>query len=219
MGERAFAADWGRTDLSARVASTYARPAVADPPPLTGSTEAQDVLVERSQAGDHDAFAKLAVRVAPRLYGLAVRILRDPVAAEDAVQQSLVDAWRDLRGLRSPGAFDSWIVRLLVRNAYREARRSRAAVRTGGPIPDANESPMTAVDDRDAMERAFRRLTPDHRVVLTLRHYLGLEPAEIATHLGVADGTVRSRLHYALASLRAALEADERAVRGKAGPR
>ena len=173
----------------------------------------------RAQAGDHDAFGTLAERVAPRIYGIALRILREPTAAEDVVQQSLIDAWRDLRGLREPGAFDGWLVRLLVRNAYREARRSRAAARFEQPVAEASPSPLTEVDERDAMERAFRKLTPDHRVVLTLRHYLGWEPTEIAASLGLAAGTVRSRLHYALASLRSSIEADERADRARGGER
>ncbi|MEW5989832.1 MAG: RNA polymerase sigma factor [Chloroflexota bacterium] len=186
---------------------------MAEPVPGESSVQSQDVLVRRARAGDHDAFAALAVRVTPRLYGLAVRILRDVPSAEDVVQQSLVDAWRDLRGLRDAAAFNSWIVRLLVRNAHREARRTRAVSRISFPAPDPGPNPMAAIDERDAMEHAFRELTPEHRVVLTLRHYLGWDPAEIARALGVADGTVRSRLHYALASLRAALEASERGSR------
>jgi RNA polymerase sigma-70 factor (ECF subfamily) len=75
--------------------------------------------------------------------------------------------------------------------------------------------PMTidgeiSVADRDQLERGFRRLPPEQRVILVLHHYLGLAPAEIADTLGIPAGTARSRLHYAHAAMRAALEADAR---------
>ena len=73
-------------------------------------------------------------------------------------------------------------------------------------MPDGSIS----IEDRDELERGFRRLTPEQRAILVLRHYLGLEPAEIAETLGIPVGTARSRLHYAHRAMRAALEADER---------
>ena len=69
-----------------------------------------------------------------------------------------------------------------------------------------------SLDDRDRIERGFRRLPPDQRAILVLTHYLGLTPTEIAERLGIAVGTARSRLHYAHRAMRAALEADERPV-------
>ena len=69
-----------------------------------------------------------------------------------------------------------------------------------------------SIADRDQLERGFRRLPPEQRAILVLRHYLGLEPAEIAETLGIPVGTARSRLHYAHRAMRAALEAVERSV-------
>ena len=71
---------------------------------------------------------------------------------------------------------------------------------------------MLTVDNRDRLERAFRRLPPDQRAVLVFTHYLGLSHAEIAERLGISAGTARSRLHYAHRAMRAAIEADERPV-------
>ena len=65
--------------------------------------------------------------------------------------------------------------------------------------------------DRDVVDRAFRRLTPEQRAVLVLRHYLGYEPADIAEALGVSGGTIRARLHHAHRAMRAAIDADARA--------
>ena len=70
----------------------------------------------------------------------------------------------------------------------------------------------SAVDDRDRLDRAFRRLPTDQRAMLVFTHYLGLTPTEIAERLGIPVGTARSRLHYAHRAMRAAIEADERPV-------
>src|SRR5450756_1022739 len=83
-------------------------------------------LVEQAQRGDREAFAILARTRGDRLMAIAHRILRDVARAEDAVQQTLVIAWRELPGLRDPDRFDAWLQRLLVNASYAEAHRSRA---------------------------------------------------------------------------------------------
>src|SRR5260221_13281351 len=82
-------------------------------------------LVERAMAGDHEAFSELARLSIGRLYAVARLILRDQERAEDATQEALVAAWRDLSGLRDPDRFEAWLHRLLVRACYREARSTR----------------------------------------------------------------------------------------------
>ena len=82
-------------------------------------------LVERAMAGDHEAFSELARLSIRKLYAVARLILRDTTRAEDATQDALVAAWRDLAGLRDPDRFEASLHRLLVRECYREARRER----------------------------------------------------------------------------------------------
>jgi RNA polymerase sigma factor (sigma-70 family) len=171
-------------------------------------------LVERARGGDRDAFAALAAESIGRLYNVAHLMLRDRDLADDAVQETLVLAWRDLRGLRDPGGFDAWLHRVLVRSVYREAdRERRRSVRTV-QVPDIASHADTArdVEDRDTLERGFRRLRPEHRAVLVLHHYLGLSDDEAADALDVPAGTVKSRLNRATSALRAELEADARGV-------
>ena len=170
-------------------------------------------LVDAARSGDEEAFASLARGSADRLFAVAYRILRDTGRAEDAVQQALVAAWRDLPGLRATDRFDAWIHRILVHVCYAEARRSArwsanvVALPAEGPsTPDAT----LGVAIRDAMDRGFRRLPPEQRATFVLHHYLGWPLAEIAETLGVPLGTVKSRLHYATNALRAGLEADLR---------
>ena len=172
-------------------------------------------LVEQAQRGDREAFAILARSHGDRLMAIAHRILRDIGRAEDAVQQTLVIAWRELPGLRDPDRFDAWIQRLLINASYAEARRWRtwnANVRLLPAEGPAGPDEGRFLDDRDRLERGFRRLPPDQRAMLVFTHYMGLSPTEIAERLEIPVGTARSRLHYAHRAMRAAIEADERAV-------
>ena len=170
-------------------------------------------LVTRAQGGDEGAFMSLAVAVGDRLHAVAHRILRDTDLAEDATQQALLAIWRDLPQLRDPARFEAWSYRLLVRACYAEGRHSRAWSPNLRLLP--TDEPMAtdamhSVLDRDQLERGFRRLSIDHRAVVVLHHYQDLSLSEVAEALGVPEGTVRSRLHYAMRGLRAALEADAR---------
>jgi RNA polymerase sigma-70 factor, ECF subfamily len=169
-------------------------------------------LVERAQLGDESAFAALAVRIGGRMYAAAHHILRDAGRAEDATQQAMIDIWRMLPQLKDPDRFQAWAYRILMRAAYAEARRRRSWGLREAASGDYSFSPDHAsrVADRDQLERGFQRLPVDHRAVVVLKHYAGLSNPEIAEALDIPEGTVRSRLHYSLKTLRAALEADAR---------
>jgi RNA polymerase sigma-70 factor (ECF subfamily) len=172
-------------------------------------------LVDLARRGDEEAFTDLARAVGDRLMAIAYRILRDADRAEDAVQQALVIAWRELPTLRDPDRFDAWLRRILVNACYAEARRHRrwAANIRVLPVdgPDGHDD-MSTVVERDRLERGFRRLSPEQRAIFVLHHHLGLTLAEIAGDLDVPLGTVKSRLHHATQGLRAALDADARSV-------
>ena len=169
----------------------------------------QAQTVERAMRGDHDAFASLAAESVDRCYSLAYRILRNQHRAEDATQQALLGAWRDLPNLKDPARFDAWLHRLVVNACYTEARgdrrrssRVRLILNTDASTdPDFEQS----VANRDELEGAFRTLTTESRAVVVLHHHLGYPLTEIAETLGIPVGTARSRLHYAVRQLRAAL--------------
>jgi RNA polymerase sigma-70 factor (ECF subfamily) len=169
-------------------------------------------LVERAKRGDRKAFGHLAAEAGDRLYAIAQRILRDPEAAGDVTQQTLVKIWRQLPTLRDVERFDGWSYRLLVNACNDEIRRQRRhqshlhLLGRDSPIPD----PALSVADRDQLDRGFARLSADHRSVVILQYYLDYSLSEIATVLDLPIGTVRSRLHYAKRALRSALEADTR---------
>ena len=165
-------------------------------------------LVERAQRGDHEAFDALATASYARLYAIARRILRDGYAAEDAVQETLVRAWRELRGLRDPDRFDAWLHRLLVNACKDQVRRLR---RRPFEIPvlaidqPSVEDHLGQLADRDELERAFLQLSVEQRAALVLTHYVGLGATEVGGILGVPVGTVYSRLHYGARAMREAI--------------
>ena len=171
-------------------------------------------LVVRAQGGDLDAFSALTAGRTDRLYAAARLILRHDEQAADAVQDALLQAWLDLRGLRDPNRFDAWMHRLLVRACYRAAKRHRTreiveieVASIQDPVsPDAQR----AFAVRDQLERGFRRLSSEQRAVIVLHHYLGLSMVEAADALGIPLGTMQSRLSRATRAMRAALEADDR---------
>jgi RNA polymerase sigma-70 factor (ECF subfamily) len=177
-------------------------------------------LVEAVRAGDRAAYEQLARAIAPRLFRVAYRIVHDRDAAEDVMQQALIAVWRDAPTLRDTDGFEAWTYRLVVHAATSEIRRDRrrrARVRvlrlddgTDAAYDAAGPDELQLVHDRDALDRAFEALTPDHRAVVVLRHYSGLPIEAIAEALDIPFGTVASRLHYAMRSLRAALEAADR---------
>jgi RNA polymerase sigma-70 factor (ECF subfamily) len=168
-------------------------------------------LVVRARRGDRDAFAALVHATSDWLYAIASRILRNTDFAEDALQNALITAWRQLPTLRDPDRFEAWVRRLLVHACYAEARRRRSWAANVRVLPvdgPAGPDELLSVVDRDALERAFRRLSVEHRAVFVLHHHLGLPLVEIAENLGIPAGTARSRLHNATRVLRQAVEAD-----------
>ena len=170
-------------------------------------------LVDRAKRGDEEAFDALARQVGDRCMAIAVRILREVDLAEDAVQAALITAWRELRSLRDSDRFEPWLHRILTRECYAEARRRTRwsgdirLLPVDGPVEAEG---ILSVNDRDQLERAFRRLTLEQRAVLVFHHYLDLTMVEVADRLGIPVGTVKSRLHHATAALRASVDADAR---------
>jgi RNA polymerase sigma-70 factor, ECF subfamily len=168
----------------------------------------QRELVERAIGGDQDAFSSLVDASVDRLYAVATMILRDSDRAQDAVQEALVSAWRDVRALRDPDAWGPWLHRLTVWACYRAAKKERRRNLVElkvvpDPEPAHSFDAAAAFADRDLVERSMNDLTLDHRAVIVLRFYLDLPVDEVARILDIPPGTVKSRIHRGLAVLRA----------------
>ena len=170
-------------------------------------------LVERAMHGDEEAFDLLVGRIGDGLYSVARRILRDMTLAQDATQQALLAAWRNLPQLRDPDRFEAWAYRLLVNACHAEARREGRQHGNLRLLPHDEpmvSDPASSIATNDQLDRAFRTLSVEHRSVVVLVHYLGYTPTEAAEAMGTPAGTARSRLHYALQHLRSSIEADAR---------
>jgi RNA polymerase sigma-70 factor (ECF subfamily) len=171
-------------------------------------------LVIRARGGDRDAFAELVAGSIGRLTAVARMILRDEYAAQDAVQEAFIEAWRSLPGLREPERFEAWLRRLLIRACFKGVRRSRRVEAVEIRLTPADE-PLVSGRERDfamhdQLERGLARIPADQRAVVVLVYYLDLPLADAAQAMGVPLGTTKSRLNRATQALRAVLEADER---------
>jgi RNA polymerase sigma-70 factor (ECF subfamily) len=125
----------------------------------------------------------------------------------------MILAWRDLKALRDLDHFDAWLHRILVRCIYRLASSERRQADRRQLIPPLDQSqsdPAHDLENRDQIDRGFRRLPADHRAALVVHYYLGLPDDAAAGMLGIAVGTFKSRLHRATVALRAELEAEMR---------
>jgi RNA polymerase sigma factor (sigma-70 family) len=148
-------------------------------------------------------------------YRLAAVLLGDLVDAEDAVHDAVERAWRGWERLQDLDHFDAWVGRILV-NECRDRlrrRRRRPVVNISDSIGDRLIAPdqLQVTSDRDEIGRAFAVLNPDQRIAVALRFYADLTVDQIALRVGVPAGTVKSRLHHALAAMNAEL------VRERAG--
>ena len=171
-------------------------------------------LVVRARGGDQHAFSELAARSIGRLTAVARMILRDEYAAQDAVQETFIEAWRSLPGLREPDRFEAWLRRLLVRACFRSVRQGQRVRAVEIELTPADEPAVTGIERRldlhDQLERGLARLPAEQRAVVVLVYYLDLPLADAAQAIGIPLGTMKSRLSRATSALRAALEADDR---------
>ncbi len=163
-------------------------------------------LLDRARAGDVEAFEQIVLAKGEPLLRTATAILGSEADARDAVQETMVTAWRKLPELRDLDRFDAWIGRTLI-NECRDALRRRGRVREIGA--DVASRPTDGqVDSSSDLLAAFARLSVDRRAILTLHHLHGYSVNEIGAWLGIPTGTVKWRLSRARRALRAELERD-----------
>jgi RNA polymerase sigma factor (sigma-70 family) len=158
-------------------------------------------LVSRARAGDQGAFAALLRPLVVPAYRLAGAMLHDPDAAEDAVQEASLKAWRKLSRVRPGAEMKPWFLGI-VANECREVRRGRwwSVLR----LPDP-EFPVAPGGDHVAfadLRRAIRRLRHRRRLLLVLHWYLDLPLAEVAAITGLSENAVKSELSRAIGQLR-----------------
>ena len=154
-----------------------------------------------------DAFRRLASEHLDQSYRMAHAILGNRTEAEDATHDAFVRAWRKWSSLREVDRFEAWFGRILVNTCRDRLRRSarRPSQDLSEELAAPGGNPYRQADDRQLIGSALAGLSPDHRVVVALRYYRDLSTRQIADLLGIREGTVSSRLHYALHRMREVL--------------
>ncbi|HEV8459452.1 MAG TPA: sigma-70 family RNA polymerase sigma factor [Gaiellaceae bacterium] len=174
--------------------------------------ETDEELLAAIARGDERALGELYDRLGGVAYRLAVRVLRDPALAQDAVQDAFLAVWRTAAAFDpARGKASTWLLTLVHRRAVDVVRREDR--RRAEPLDDAPVAAGDAVDEsaevreeRRRVQAALAQLPPDQREALELAYYGGLSQSELAERLGVPLGTVKSRMFTGLSKLRDLLD-------------
>lgn len=165
-------------------------------------------LLQDAVGGDSHAFDALVGPLVEPGYRLAVTMLRDREAAEDAVQEATINAWRNLHQLKDAGVVRSWFL-TIVANRCRSLRRGRwwSVVKLAEP-EQSMAGPEDEAVERTDLQRALAGLEREDRLALFLRYYLDLPLLEVAGVLGLSESAAKSRIQRAAARLRPVLDTE-----------
>lgn len=170
----------------------------------------ESLLVVRAQDGEEAAFRALFEHINPRLLAYAARIMGDRAAAADAVQDAWLAIIRRIGKLHDPMAFRPWAYRIVTNKCLDRGRKMRMEKDMGEVLRIDTEN--TAIDESAGIERRLtvssliNRLPPDRRALMALFYVEGLSIGEMAGIFGIAEGTVKSRLHATREALRMEME-------------
>ncbi|GAB2181602.1 RNA polymerase sigma factor RpoE [Denitratisoma sp. agr-D3] len=178
-----------------------------------GERDADQLLVERVQSGDRQAFGLLVEKYQRKLLRLVSRLVRDPAEAEDVVQESFIKAYRALPNFRGDSAFYTWLYRIGVNTAknWLSSRGRRATALASADNEEAEgfdeadllrdadtpERVLMSKQIAETVNRAMEALPEELRTAITLREIEGLSYEEISGVMGCPIGTVRSRIFRA----------------------
>jgi len=172
-------------------------------------------VIRRCQDGEREAFRFVVEQYGKVLYGTAYMMTRDRPLAEDLVQEAFLLGWSNISDFQLGTNLKAWLLRILVNRTISEQRKKRVTqieLEEGAATlsdPDPGEDLVLRKEERERIRRGLETLPPEQRQAMVLRYYADLTGPEIAKTLGWREGTVRSRLHRALAQLRSLLGEEE----------
>ncbi len=182
-----------------------------------------EVLVDRIKSGDYQAFESLVNRYENKVYRLAIRMLRNPEDAEDALQETFLQVYRGLKSFEGRSTFSTWLFRLATNVCLMKIRHRGTEPARMLPLEDylprhengehpqiidwtiRPEEALLSKESREKMMEALDKLSPDYRAVFILRDMEGFSNAETGEALGISVAAVKSRLHRARLTLRGLL--------------
>jgi|SRR5579863_10248231 len=169
-----------------------------------GQIDWEGALVQRARSGDTRAFERLYREHAGKVYGLCLRMTRDPALAEDCTQETFINAWRALDRFEIRSSLSTWLHRIAVNAALAKRRKATPVVESTEEAEAGAETEWTLETpvEVDEIERAISELPEGARDVVILYAIYGYSHAEAAQMLGVAEGTCKAQLHRARGLLR-----------------
>jgi RNA polymerase sigma-70 factor (ECF subfamily) len=185
--------------------SLTVNPTVSNPSPASMEPAAEVVdlserrVIERARKGDQAAFATIYRTYIGRVYGLCLRMLQDPAAAEDCAQEAFISAWRNLPRFEGRSSLGTWLHRIAVNAVLGRNRRKEPVVQSDEPeeMPGACLPPLLDAMDVLDLEQLIAGLPMGARHVLVLQGVYGYTHEETAEFLGIAVGTCKAQLHRA----------------------
>lgn len=168
---------------------------------VVAATSDEALAVAAAQHGDPAAFGALMAQHRTILWAVCLRVTGNAFDAEDALQETLVDAWRGLPGFRAESKVSTWLYRVASNAALRVACRRRDTPVDVLPHARVDRDFAQVVADADAVHRALRQVPEDFRVALVLFELCDFTYAQIAAHQGVGVQTVKSRISRGRAAL------------------
>jgi RNA polymerase sigma-70 factor (ECF subfamily) len=173
----------------------------------------EGALVERARAGDARAFERLYREHAGRVYGLCLRMTREPHLAEDCTQETFINAWRALPRFETRSSLGTWLHRIAVNVTLAKRRKATRYE----PVAQDEEQEIVETEwtvetpvEVEEIETAIGDLPQGARDALVLHALYGYSHTEAAQMLGVAEGTCKAQLHRARKLLRERLNVEVR---------
>jgi RNA polymerase sigma-70 factor, ECF subfamily len=165
----------------------------------------EGALVQRASKGDVRAFERLYREHVGRVYGLCLRMTRDPAMAEDCTQEAFINAWKALARFETRSSLATWLHRIAVNVALAKRRKASVLLEStsdnDGEVIESDWTLETPLEVNE-IEAAIERLPEGARDVLVLHALYGYSHLETAEMLGVAEGTCKAQLHRARSLLR-----------------
>lgn len=178
--------------------------------------ETEQILIQRAQKGNHDAFAALVDEHQRYIYNLALRVVKDENEALDLAQETFVRAWMALPNFKGQSQFRTWLYRIVTNLCYNRLPNLRRSLNDLGDdvmenIPETDSSfdnpahEFESNETRSYLHQAIERLDENYRLLITMRYQNELSYEEIASTLNLPLGTVKTGIFRAKAQLRNAL--------------
>lgn len=171
-------------------------------------------LVELAKAGNQEAFSKLIEEIKFKLYKTGISILKNDEDTCDAIQETLINAYKSINTLKNNQYFSTWIIRILINKCYDIIRKNKKVVYLDEKMQLEQDTYYEIYSQESELEAILNKIDKDLKMVTVLYYYDDLSVSEISEMLNIPEGTVKSRLSRARNKLYTILKEEEGERRG-----